>query len=98
MLSNVNSRSENIQKIARDIEELYKMQLEINEMVIRDEENLGAIVDRTNQVEQDTRTGNEQLTTAVDKARAARRKKWICFGIISKLPLSPRLRLFSKLL
>ena len=91
VLSNVNSRSENIQKIARDIEELYRMQLEINEMVIRDEENLAAIVDRTNQVEQDTRTGNEQLTNAVDKARAARRKKWICLGILGKLPLSSRL-------
>lgn len=84
MLSNVNSRSENIQKIARDIEELYRMQLEINEMVIRDEENLAAIVDKTNQVEQDTRTGNVQLTGAVDKARSARKKKWICLGIFGQ--------------
>lgn len=60
------------------------MQLEINEMVIKDEENLAAIVDKTNQVEQDTRTGNEQLTGAVDKARAARKKKWICLGILSQ--------------
>ena len=26
--------------------------------------------------------GNEQLDSAVDKARAARRKKWICLGIV----------------
>ena len=27
--------------------------------------------------------GNEQLNQAVDKARSARRKKWICLGIFS---------------
>ena len=28
--------------------------------------------------------GNEQLNQAVDKARSARRKKWICFGIVGE--------------
>lgn len=32
--------------------------------------------------------GNEQLDQAVVKARSARRKKWICLGIVSKLAIS----------
>lgn len=32
--------------------------------------------------------GNDQLNTAVDKARSARKKKWICLGIVGKLSLS----------
>ena len=33
--------------------------------------------------------GNEQLNQAVDKARSARRKKWICLGIFGKSSLKP---------
>ena len=33
--------------------------------------------------------GNEQLNQAVDKARSARRKKWICLGILGKSSLKP---------
>ena len=33
--------------------------------------------------------GNEQLNQAVDKARSARRKKWICLGIVGKSSLNP---------
>lgn len=33
--------------------------------------------------------GNEQLNQAVDKARSARRKKWICLGIFGKSNLKP---------
>ena len=33
--------------------------------------------------------GNQQLDQAVDKARSARRKKWICLGIVSKSITNP---------
>ena len=41
--------------------------------------------------------GNEQLNQAVDKARSARRKKWICLGIVGEIA-APMLSFPSPLL
>ena len=50
-------------------------------LVNQQEETINAIETSAQQVEGDTEAGLQQTEKAVVHARAARRKRWICFGI-----------------
>lgn len=80
----VQGRHEAIQKIERQMIELAQLFQDMEAAVVQQE----PAVENIDQKAEDTVTnlgkGNEQLDQAVDKARAARRKKWICLGIFSE--------------
>ena len=50
--------------------------------VLQQEAPVQQIEDQGNNVTENVAKGNTELDGAVKKARAARRKKWWCFGII----------------
>lgn len=91
-LSAVTSRHAAIQKIERDMAELSTLFVELNEKIIVQEAQVQQIETQAQAVETDVAGANVELAGAVTKARAARRKKWICLGIVGKfepLPLRP---------
>lgn len=77
----VESRHAEIQKIAQQMAELAEMFNELNEHVILQETKVAAIDTAAEETKTHLDEGNQQLTTAVKSARAARKKKWICLGI-----------------
>jgi syntaxin 1B/2/3 len=64
---------------------------DMNVMVVQQEATVQQIDHQAENVNQDVTNANTQLTGAVDKARAARKKKWICLGIVGKSILFPHL-------
>ena len=91
-LSAVKSRHAEIQKIEEQIEELARLFEQMNDIVIQQEAAVQQIDTSAQQVETDVAGANVELGGAVVKARAARKKKWICLGIVGTfrlLPLSP---------
>jgi len=78
----VQDRHADIKKIEQTITELAQL---FNEMSILTEEQDDKVVAIDNQaatVENDLNQAEQQLQKGVKHARAARRKRWICFGII----------------
>ncbi|MCJ1330207.1 Plasma membrane t-SNARE, secretory vesicle fusion [Thelotrema lepadinum] len=74
-------RSADIQKINQAVMEIAELNQQLNALVTEQGEMIVDIEKKTKDVEEDNRGANGQLTVAVDKARAARKKKWICLGI-----------------
>ena len=66
--------------------EIAELNQQLNALVTEQGEMIVDIEKKTKDVEEDNRGANGQLTVAVDKARAARKKKWICLGICGKHP------------
>ena len=60
----------------------------MNALVVQQEPVVAQINERVEGVQQNVTQGNVQLDGAIKKARAARRKKWICLGIVCKYPLN----------
>ena len=50
-------------------------------LVEQQDETIDVIQDTAANVEKDTETGLGHTTKAVGSARAARKKRWICFGL-----------------
>ena len=61
-----------------ELAELFK---QVNELVVVQEVKTQQISTDAENVMTNVDQGNKELTVAVKKARAARRKKWICLGI-----------------
>ena len=80
----VRSRHDAIQKIERDMVELAQMFQDLDALVVQQEAQVTSIEQRGEEVQDNVLKGNVELGGAVDKARAARKKKWICFGIGGK--------------
>ena len=84
VLGQVRDRHDAIQKIERQMIELAELFNDMERMVVEQEPQVqqieqGAVETHTNVVK-----ANTELTAANDSARAARRKKWICFWIVGK--------------
>ncbi|VDB82808.1 unnamed protein product [Peniophora sp. CBMAI 1063] len=77
----VQERHEEIQKIERTLAELAQIFNDMSILVNQQDETINAIETSAQQVEGDTEAGLQQTEKAVVHARAARRKRWICFGI-----------------
>ena len=86
----VQGRHEAIQKIERQMIELAQLFQDMEAAVIEQEPAVMDIEQKGEETVVNLGKGNEQLNTAVDKARSARKKKWICLGIVSmSSPNSP---------
>ena len=85
----VQGRHEAIQKIERQMIELAQLFQDMEAAVVQQEAPIEHIDNKAEDTVVHLDKGNEQLNQAVDKARSARRKKWICLGIVSKSNLKP---------
>lgn len=79
----VQGRHEAIQKIERQMVELAQLFQDMEAAVVQQESAVQVIDSRGEETVQNVNKGNEQLDSAVIKARSARKKKWICLGIFS---------------
>jgi syntaxin 1B/2/3 len=77
----VQERHEDIRKIERTLAELSQLFIDMDALVAQQEDTVNAIETSAAQVEEDTEAGRAQTEKAVKYARAARRKRWICFFI-----------------
>jgi len=81
----VQERHKDIQKIERTLAELAQLFNDMSILVEQQDETLDVIEETAAHVEKDTETGLGYTTKAVDSARAARKKRWICFGLFALL-------------
>jgi DNA repair exonuclease SbcCD ATPase subunit len=81
---NVSQRHEDIQKIERQMIELAQLFQDLEALVVQQEPAVTQIEQRGEEVTEHVAKANTELEGAVVKARAARRKKWICLGIVSE--------------
>lgn len=86
----VRSRHNAIQKIEQDMLQLAEMFQDLDALVIQQEAAVTQIEQRGEEVTDHAAKANTELDGAVKKARAARKKKWICLGIAGEsYPLNP---------
>ena len=81
-LREVQSRHQDIQKIERTITELAQLFNEMSIMIEVQEAAIDNIEHKATETEQHVESGLQATEQAISKARAARRKKWYCIGII----------------
>lgn len=77
----VRGRHDAIQKIEQDMMELAQMFQDLDALVVQQEAAVTQIEQRGEEVTDHAAKANTELDGAVKKARAARKKKWICLGI-----------------
>ncbi|KAI0375029.1 t-SNARE [Pilatotrama ljubarskyi] len=77
----VQDRHNDIQKIERTLEELAQLFNDMSVLVAQQDEAIDQIQTMAGNVEADTAAGLQQTEKAVEHARSARRKRWICFGL-----------------
>ncbi|TFY70409.1 hypothetical protein EVG20_g2603 [Dentipellis fragilis] len=75
----VQERHEDIRKIEHTLAELAQIFNDMNLLVVQQDDTINAIETSAAQVEGDTEAGLGHTEKAVKSARAARRKRWICF-------------------
>ena len=64
--------------------ELQQLFQDLERIVYEQEPLVEKIEQQAETVQEDLVKGNEEMTHAVTSARAARKKKWICLGIVGK--------------
>lgn len=90
ILNNLNGRHQDIQKLERQVTDMAQMFQDLNRLVVAQEEQVANINQRAEETAEHVRKGAGETVIAVDSARAARRKKWICFWIVGKCRMSER--------
>jgi len=78
----VQERHAEIQKIEKTLTELAQMFSEMAMLVEQQDETIANVETQAMGVDKDVGEGLKQTQKAVDSARKARRKKWICFWIV----------------
>ncbi|KAK7693620.1 hypothetical protein QCA50_003189 [Cerrena zonata] len=78
----VQDRHEDIRKIERTLEELAQLFNDVSVLVQQQDDSINVIETTAGKVEADTEAGLQQTEKAVKSARAARRKRWICFILL----------------
>ncbi|GAA5914303.1 uncharacterized protein JCM6883_001806 [Sporobolomyces salmoneus] len=78
----VQSRNQDLRKIEETITQLAQMMQDMATLVLEQDESVKMIEAQAAQVNTDVEQGLDQTKKAVKSARAARRKRWICFFII----------------
>ncbi|KAK9325269.1 t-SNARE [Lipomyces orientalis] len=81
-LTEVQNRHKELQKMERTLGELVQLFKDMEELVEVQAQDVQAVDHTVKRVENDVNKGVEETRIAVKHARAARRKKWICIGII----------------
>ncbi|KAJ8115716.1 hypothetical protein ONZ43_g4605 [Nemania bipapillata] len=82
VLSAVQDRHAQLQKIERQMIELAQLFQDMDTLVMQQDVAVANIEQKGEQVVEDLGRGNQELGTAVNTARATRKKKWICLGIV----------------
>jgi syntaxin 1B/2/3 len=77
----VQGRHEALKKIERTIEELAQLFNDMSVLVAQQDESIDYIQNTAHDIEQDASKGVDHTDKAVVSARAARKKRWICFGL-----------------
>ncbi|KAL8813384.1 MAG: hypothetical protein Q9223_007049 [Gallowayella weberi] len=77
----VQGRHEAIQKIERQMIELAQLFQDVDAAIVEQEAPVQNIETGVEKTHENIQGGNKQLDGAIKKARAIRRKKWICLGI-----------------
>jgi len=77
----VQERHDEIRRIEQTLEELAQMFNDISVLIEQQDEAINAIETTAGRVEADTTAGLQQTEKAVEHARSARRKRWICFWL-----------------
>lgn len=77
----VQERHEDIKRIEKTLGELAQLFNDMSVLVEQQEETINVIETQAAAVEKDTEVGLQYTEKAVDSARGARRKRWICFWI-----------------
>ncbi|KAF9453240.1 t-SNARE [Macrolepiota fuliginosa MF-IS2] len=78
----VQERHEEIKRIEQTLAELAQLFNDMSVLVEQQDEVVNTIETAAAGVEKDVETGLQYTNKAVDSARAARKKRWICFFII----------------
>jgi len=78
----VQERHEDIKRIERTLTELAQLFNDMSILVEQQDETINAIETTAGGVEKDVEQGLQHADKAVVSARAARKKRWICFAII----------------
>jgi len=78
----VQERHEDIKRIERTLTELAQLFNDMSILVEQQDETINAIETTAGTVEKDVEQGLQHADKAVVSARAARKKRWICFAII----------------
>ncbi|EPT06095.1 hypothetical protein FOMPIDRAFT_41504 [Fomitopsis schrenkii] len=78
----VQERHEDIRRIEKTLTELAQLFNDMSVLVEQQEEQINVIETTAAAVEKDTELGLNYTEKAVDSARAARKKRWICFGLL----------------
>ncbi|KAN0061940.1 hypothetical protein ACQY0O_005935 [Thecaphora frezii] len=81
-LREVQERHEDIKRIERTITELAQLFNEMSILVDEQDDALNVIQEQGQQVETDMQQGLQHTNKAVDSARKARKKRWICFWLL----------------
>ncbi|OJT14612.1 Syntaxin-like protein psy1 [Trametes pubescens] len=75
----VQERHADIKKIEKTLTELAQLFNDMSILVEQQDEQITVINDTVKEVEKDVETGLNYTSKAVDSARSARKKRWICF-------------------
>jgi syntaxin 1B/2/3 len=90
VLSAVQDRHAQLQKIEQQLIELAQLFQDMDTLVVQQEELVTNIEQKAEEVVENFDKGNEEIGTAINTARATRKKKWICLGIVGKSFYIPR--------
>ena len=83
-LRNVQQRHDAIQQIERTMIELQQLFQDLDAIVVQQEPLVQNIEQKAEETNTHLTAGNVEVGKAVNSARAARKKKWICLGICGK--------------
>jgi syntaxin 1B/2/3 len=81
VLSEVQTRHDDIKHIEKTVVELHQLFMDMQMMVEQQGETLNTIENNADNTAIDLKQGNSYLTRAITLAKATRAKKWCCFFI-----------------
>ncbi|TGJ84525.1 hypothetical protein E0Z10_g4234 [Xylaria hypoxylon] len=82
VLSAVQDRHAQLQKIERQMMELAQLFQDMDTLVMQQDVSVANIEQKGEEVVENLDRGITEIGTAVNTARSTRKKKWICFGIV----------------
>ncbi|KAH9903802.1 t-SNARE [Xylariomycetidae sp. FL2044] len=81
VLNAVQDRHQQLQKIEQQMIELAQLFEQMDQLIVEQDVAVTAIEQKAEDVVDNLDKGNQEMGTAVNTARATRKKKWICLGI-----------------
>ncbi|KAI1328911.1 t-SNARE [Xylariaceae sp. FL0255] len=81
VLNAVQDRHAQLEKISQQMLELTQLMQDLDTMVVQQQETIEYIEQKGEEVTDNLDKGNVEIGTAINTARATRKKKWICLGI-----------------